>query len=166
MIDVMEATLLYDKAILRRAAYAYLRGKLGRGYWLSFGVVGFIALPAFALVGVAGWFIAVLATLCAIGVLFGFYGFWLARRGADAAFGKLQPPRAHVVLGDEAFTVTTNQGTSTLKWSVITELRRERDYTMLFYGEDSFSVLPASGAPAGFHDSLAARVRAAGGKVR
>ena len=52
------------------------------------------------------------------------------------------------------------------KVGAVNELWRAPEFTLVFFAEETFVVLPAAGAPAEFHDLFAERVRAAGGKVR
>ena len=161
----MEATLACDEAMMVRAARFYWRKKLGLSYAASILIV-IVAVPVIAASDWPQWIAGAAAAVAAIGVFVPLYGFVHAARLARANFRRLDPPRGHVVLGEEGFAMTTNLGTGKMKWSGVVQLWREPEYSLLFTAEDSFVVLPTAGAPAGFHEMLAERVRAAGGKVR
>jgi hypothetical protein len=148
-----------------RATLFYWRRKLGRDY-LGWTLGLLAAVVMLALLGVGGWFIAVLATLVGMSALLPIVGVYYARRAARESMRKLDPPRAEVALAEDGFTMTTSMGTSNLKWSAINEVWRAPEFTLVFFSADTFAVLPAAGAPARFLDTFAERVRAAGGKVR
>jgi hypothetical protein len=161
----IEATLHYDDGLMLRATLFYWRRKLGRDY-LGWTVGLLAAVVMLALLGVGGWFIAVLATLVGVSALLPIVGLYYARRAARDSMRKLDPPRAEVALAEDGFTMTTSMGTSNLKWSAINEVWRAPEFTLVFFSQDTFAVLPAAGAPARVLETFAERVRAAGGKVR
>jgi hypothetical protein len=161
----IEATLHYDDGLMLRATLFYWRRKLGRDY-LGWTIGLLAAVVILALLGVAGWFITVLATVVGVAMLVPIVGVYYARRAARESMRKLDPPRAQVALADDGFTMTTSMGTSNLKWSAVNEVWCAPEFTLVFFSEDTFAVLPAAGAPAQFLETFAERVRAAGGKVK
>jgi hypothetical protein len=161
----MEATLTCDEAMMVRAARFYWRKKLGLSYVVSI-VIVIASVPMAAATDWPQWIAGAVAAVAAIGVFVPLYGFVHAARLARANFRRLDPPLGHVVLDEDGVTMTTNIGTGKMKWSGVVQLWREPEFSLLFTAEDSFVVLPTAGAPAGFHEMLAERVRAAGGKVR
>jgi len=149
---------------MRQATRLYLRRKLGRGYFASV-VVLIVAVAVLAALGVEGWFVGVMATLCGLALLLPGVTLVYANRVARDSLLKLDPPSATLALGEEGFTMTSSQGTASMKWRAVTELWRAPGFALMFFAKESFVVLPAAGAPTRFHDLLAERVRAAGGKV-
>jgi hypothetical protein len=148
-----------------RATLLYWRKKLGRSF-VATTLVLVATIALFAVLGAEGWFLAVLVTLVVVAALLPLYALFYARRAARTSLRKLDPPSAQVELAPDGFTMTTSMGSSKMKWSAVNELWRAPEFTLVFFAEETFVVLPAAGAPAEFHDLFAERVRAAGGKVR
>ena len=159
-----EATLIYSKALLNQAVFAF--------WWRSVGVRFFVALLIAALglvalvaLGQASWLIGALATVLALGVAFAIFVYVIHYRRSLQKFRQMDKPEATFHAEESSFTMSSDIGTTTLQWSAVKELWQFPNVWLLLYSKAQFTTLPLACLPPDTQAYIVQRIREAGGKV-
>jgi hypothetical protein len=158
------ATLLYSEPLLRKVVFAFWRRTVGISFPIV--LVVFAALIALAASQYGmNWYLATLAALAVLGTLLIAAIFVIHYRHTMARFRKLKEPRATLTINGDQFTVTSDLGSSTMAWRVVSEVWCFPEFWLLMFSRAQFMTLPLEGLPVEMQNHIAERVEAAGGRV-
>jgi hypothetical protein len=140
---MLSVTLHYTPALVRRAAFAYVRRGLGRGGWVALAVsvatLGYLVLSerdswlAGAASGVGAAFFLFLVGL-----------YFLHYRQGMAKLARMGEPHAVLQLTDSNLVVASQAGSSSIPWGTFTDLWRFPDFWLLIVDKGQFMTLPLS----------------------
>jgi len=158
------ATLRYDEQLVRRAV---------RSFWLRSmswktpaSVAVLVALLAIRLAtGDRSWLVGLLGGVLALGVLMPAVVYWAHYRASMARFREMGSPVATLLAEETSFTLSSDVGSSILKWSAVTELWRFETFWLFLFSKAHFVTIPLDGMSAEMQSYVIDRVRAAQGKV-
>jgi hypothetical protein len=159
-----EATLIYSESLLREAVFGFWRRSIGTGFILMLVVLPMI-LGVLVVIGAPQWFLITLAVLfviaagLAVALYLGYY------RNSLRKFHKMEKPQATFSADESSFTMSSDAGTTTLRWSDVKELWQFPSVWLLLYSKTQFSTLPLACLSPDVQAFVRERVREAGGKV-
>ena len=159
-----EATLIFSKALLRRAVFAFWRRSVGVGLLVAL-LVAALSLGVLVAQGQASWIVGVLAIVLGLGIAFATAVYIRHYRNSLRKFREMGAPQAAFRADESSFTMSSGIGTATLQWSVVKELWQFPDVWLLLYSKAQFSVLPLACLSPEIQAYIVQRVRASGGKV-
>ncbi len=158
-------TLHYTESLMRRVVFAFWRRTVG----VLFPLV-LLAMAALIAIGASlygmNWYLVVLAAVVILGTLLVIAIFVTHYRHTLGRFRRLKSPSATLSVNRELFTVTSDLGSSTLKWHAVTELWRFPEFWLVMLSKAQFVTLPLSGIPAEMQQFIRERAQLAGGKVQ
>ena len=149
---------------MREAVLAFWRRTVGVGFVVALTLLaGSLGLLLWH--GDRSWFVGAIGAFLLFGLAFAALIYVVHLRGALARFRGMGSPIATMELTDEAFTVASGLGRSSLPWSAVAEVWRYRSFWLLLFSKSQFITLPLASLPADAQAFIVARVTAAGGKV-
>ena len=77
----------------------------------------------------------------------------------------MQPPEATLALSEDGFTLSSNAGSATLRWSAVSELWETPQFWLLFFSSAQFITLPIANVPGESLAAIKSSVVKSGGKV-
>jgi len=159
-----EATLIYSKALLNQAVFAFWRRSVGVGFFVAL-LIAAIGLIVLIALGQSSWIIGGLATVLVVGVAFAIVIFVVHYRRSLQKFRQMDKPQATFRADESSFTMSSDIGTTTLQWSAVKELWQFPSVWLLLYSKAQFTTLPLACLPPETQAHIVQCVRAAGGKV-
>jgi hypothetical protein len=159
-----QVTLCYDVHLLRRAVLRF--------WWRVVGIRLVIALvvTAAGLVvmvadGNTSWFVGVLATVLAFGVIFMVVLYVIHYRNALQILQKMGDPTGTLTASESSISLSSGAGSSTFPWSAVTELWQFPGFWLLFFSKSQFVTLPLANFTTEAKAFILERVQASGGKI-
>lgn len=138
---MLTATLNYTPALVKAAAFGYVRRGLGLGSAIAFAAViaGAVAL---ALSGPSAWETgAALGAACVlVFLLIGIY--LLHYRQGMAKLRRMGSHQATLEFSDASLKVSSGAGSSTLPWTTFSEVWRFPKFWLLIIGQGQYMTLP------------------------
>ena len=159
-----EATLIYSKALLRQAVFAFWRRSVGVGFIVAL-LVGALGLIVLIAQGVASWLAGALAAVLVLGIGFATAVYVVHYRKSLRKFRQMDKPRATFRADESSFTMSSDIGTTTLQWSAVKELWQFPSVWLLLYSKAQFSTLPLACLSPETQAYIVQRIRESGGKV-
>jgi hypothetical protein len=160
-----ETTLIYTEPLLRQAVFAFWRRSVGGvAYAVALGGVAF-GLGVLAGQGAASWLVGALGTVLVLGVALPAALYFVHYRNTLRKFLEMGSPRATFRADDSSFTMSSDIGTTTLKWSAVKEVWQFSGMWLLLYSKAQFSTLPLACMSPEMQAFVLQRVRASGGRV-
>src|SRR5262245_969518 len=159
-----EATLIYSKALLNQAVFAFWWRSVGVGFFVAL-LIAALGLVALVALGQASWVIGALATVLALGVAFAIFVYVVHYRRSLQKFRQMDKPEATFHAEESSFTMSSDIGTTTLQWSAVKELWQFPNVWLLLYSKAQFTTLPLACLPPDTQAYIVQRIREAGGKV-
>lgn len=159
-----EATLIYTKALLNQAVFAFWWRSVGVGFFVAL-LIAALGLVALVALGQASWLIGALATVLALGVVFAIFVYVVHYRRSLQKFRQMDKPEAKFHAEESSFTMSSDIGTTTLQWSAVKELWQFPNVWLLLYSKAQFTTLPLACLPPDTQAYIVQRIREAGGKV-
>jgi hypothetical protein len=158
------ATLRYDERLVSRAV---LRFWLRSMSWPTLVGVAIVvaALTTRLAVGDRSWVVGLLGGIALLGVVLPAAVYVIHYRNSMAKLRELGNPVATLLVEESSFTLSSDAGASTLKWSAVTELWRFDTFWLLLFSKAHFATIPLEGVSAEMQSYIAGRVDATGGKV-
>lgn len=157
-------TLNYTEPLVRAAVLAFWRRTVGTGFFVS--VVALAGSMAFlAWRGDRSWFVGALGGFLAFALISATAVYVVHLRGAMARFRGMGAPSATLAMDDDGFTMSSGLGSTTLKWSAITEVWRCPAFWLVLFSKSQFVTLPTDALTNEARTFLIGRVWSAGGKV-
>jgi hypothetical protein len=159
-----ETTLLYSKALLRQAVFAFWRRSVGLGFILMLVALA-ASLGVLVALGAASWLIGTLAAVVVIAAALAAALYVVHYRNSLRKFREMDKPRATFRADESSFTMSSDIGTTTLQWSAVKELWQFPSVWLLLYSKAQFSTLPLACLSPETQAYIVQRVRESGGKV-
>ena len=159
-----ETTLTYSERLIRHAVFAFWRRSVGVGFFVALLLIA-LGLVFYLERGEASWFVGVLGTVFAFGVLFVVAIYFIHYRNSLAKFRDMGGPNATFRADDSSFTISSGSGTATLQWAVVKELWQTPNAWLLLYSKAQFSTLPVACLSPELQSLILQRIQAAGGKI-
>jgi hypothetical protein len=159
-----EATLIYSKALLRHAVFAFWRRSVGISFFVAL-IVAALGLGVLVAQGVASWLVGALAAVLVLGIAFATVVYVVHYRRSLRKFLQMDEPRATFHADESSFTMSSDIGTTTLQWSAVKELWQFPSVWLLLYSKAQFSTLPLACLSPETQAYIVQRVRESGGKV-
>lgn len=157
-------TLRYNRELVRSGILTFFWRKLGARFFIAWVVMAAI-LGYFIVGGDRSWFVGSMATIL-VGLIALLAAVLMVQyRRSMARLRKMEPPHVTLALADDGFTLSSNLGSSTLRWPSITEVWVLPRYWMLFFSPGQYIMLPAGDVPADQLEFIRQHVRVAGGKI-
>lgn len=160
-----QATLHYSEALVRQAVRAAWLRLTGVGFLAAMLVIA-AAVVALLFQGNTSWLTGTLATVFAIGVVAAVALYTIPARDSLRKFREMESPVATFVADESTFTFSSEQGTTTVKWSVVTDVWRFKEFWLLSLSKSQFITLPLADMPTEMQAYVLERTQAAGGKER
>jgi hypothetical protein len=159
-----EATLVYSKALLRQAVFAFWRRSVGVGFFVAL-LVAALGLGVLVAQGMASWMVSTLAAVLVLGIAFATVVYVVHYRNSLRKFHQMDKPQATFCADESSFTISSDIGPTTLQWSAVKELWQFPSVWLLLYSKAQFSTLPLACLPPETQAYIVQRVRESGGKV-
>ena len=159
-----EATLIYSKALLRHAVFAFWRRSVGISFFVAL-LVAALGLGVLVAQGVASWLVGALAAVLVLGIAYATAVYVVHYRKSLRKFLQMDEPRATFHADESSFTMSSDIGTTTLQWSAVKELWQFPSVWLLLYSKAQFSTLPLACLSPETQAYIVQRVRESGGKV-
>lgn len=153
----LEATLFYSEPLLRRVVFAFWRRTVGIGLPLVLVGLG-ISIAVGAYFYGMNWFLALVASLVILGTLLIVAIFITHYRHTLARFRRLKAPTATLVADCEQLTVTSDLGSSTIAWRVISEVWQFPEFWLVMFSRSQFMTLPLEGLSSELREFILERV--------
>jgi uncharacterized membrane protein (DUF485 family) len=160
-----QVTLHYDEQLLRRAV---------RSFWLRTIGLPFIVLIALAAVflvarifsGDRSWLVGVLAAILAMCIAMAIAVYVAHYRQSMKKFRAMQVPEATLSASEDSFTVASELGSSTLRWSSVTEVWQYPTFWLVFFSKAQYITLPLADIAPEARTFILGRIQDSGGKIR
>jgi ABC-type Co2+ transport system permease subunit len=158
------ATLKYDERLVNRAVRSYWRRSLGLSV-----LVGVPLICVFLAIQVASgdrsWYTGLLAGAAILGVGMPILVYWVHYRNSMAKLRDMKQPVATLVADEESFTLTSDHGSSTLKWEAIKEIWGFQGFWLLLFSKAHFATIPLEGLSEEMRAYILEKVKRSGGRV-
>ena len=158
------ATLTYTEPVVARAVTLYWRRSMGIRLAVAV-LITIAALLWFVTNGDRTWVVGLLGAVVALGVLFPVLVYFVHYRNSMGKFREMENPVADFIVDDDAFTLTSDRGTTTLKWNAIREVWRYDFLWLLLFSRAQFVTVPLDGLSDQMRVFILERIKAAGGKI-
>lgn len=159
-----EATLIYDRPLLKRAVLAFWKRSVGLGVFIALALVGF-GLVSLLQRGDASWVVGALATCAALAIVFVIALYVVHYRNVMCKLRDMGKPQAQFRAEESSFTFTSGVGTSTMRWSMVTEVWCFPDFWLMLFSKAHFVTIPLASLAPEMQAFVIERVRASGGKI-
>ena len=158
------ATLKFTEQLVERAVrHFWLRTM---GYGELFIIILMAALLAWRLAdGDRSWMVGVLVTLLFLSIAIPLAIYFGHYRNSLGKFRALKQPVAEFVADDDGFSLTSDLGSTTLKWGAVTEIWRFDSLWLMLFSKSQFVTIPLEDFPEPMRNFVLERVGTAGGKV-
>ena len=158
------ATLNYTERLVEKAVRLFWLRTVGYGELVA--VVVMTAVLAWRLIeGDRSWFVGVLATLVFLSIAIPLAIYFGHYRNSLGEFREMKQPIAEFVVDEDAFTLSSDLGATTLKWCAVTEVWRFESLWLLLFSKSQFVTIPLDGLPESMREFVLEKVRASGGKI-
>lgn len=158
------ATLRYTEHLVAQAVRSYWRRTVGFG--MPMAVALMIAFLAWRVVdGDHSWLVGFLGAVGLLGVLMPVAIYVVHYRNSMSKFRAMAEPVAEFIADEDVFTLSSDCGTTTLKWAAVTEVWRFESLWLLLFSKAQFVTLPLEGVPEQMRSFVLERVRASGGRI-
>jgi hypothetical protein len=158
------ATLMYTEKLVADAVRSFWLRAVGYG-----GAVAIVLMLAFLAWRIAdgdsSWVVGVVALGLLISIAMPIALYVVHYRNSMGKLREMKQPVAELVADDEAITLSSDLGSSTLKWQGVTEVWRFRSFWLLLISKSQFVTIPLDGIPESMQSFVLDRVKAAGGKI-
>lgn len=115
--------------------------------------------------GDSSWFVGVLASVLALGIIFMVALYLIHYRNALHKLEAMGRPQATLDVTETSLSLSSGAGTATLPWSAVTELWQFKSCWLLLFSKSQFVTLPLADMTPEAKTFILARIRASGGKV-
>ena len=157
-------TLRYTERLVAQAVRAFWRKSIGPGLMVAVGLM--IVLLVWLLVaGERSWILGLTAAVVLLGIAMPIAVYFVQYRNSMGKFREMSQPVAELVVADDTFTLSSDRGTTSLKWNTVTEVWRYESLWLLLFSKAQFVTLPLQDVPAEMQAFILDRVTASGGKI-
>ena len=140
------ATLNYTERLVEKAVRLFWLRTVGYGELVA--VVVMTTVLAWRLMeGDRSWFVGVLATLVFLSIAIPLAIYFGHYRNSLGKFREMKLPIAEFVVDEDALTLSSDLGATTLKWAAVTEVWRFETLWLLLFSKSQFVTIPLDGLP-------------------
>jgi len=158
------ATLRYTERLVVQAVHAYWRKTIG--YGLPVAVALLIVFLVWRLMdGDHSWIVGLVAAVILLGGIMSVAVYVVQYRNSMSKLREMSQPVAEFVADADTFTITSDLGTSSLKWGAVKEIWRFESLWLLLFSKAQFVTLPLEDVPGPMQAFILDRVKASGGKI-
>jgi len=158
------ATLRYTERLVAQAVRAFWRKTIGSGLLVAIALM--IVFLVWLLVdGDRSWVVGLTAAVVLLGVVLPVAVYLVHYRNSMRKFREMSPPVAEFVADDDTFTLSSDRGTTSLKWNAVTEVWRFESLWLLLFSKAQFVTLPLEDVPGPMQAFILDRVTSSGGKI-
>lgn len=157
-------SLAFTEPLVRAAVLAFWKRTVGVGYVVALVVLA-ASLGVTVWFGDRSWIVGALAACLVFGIVFVALIYIVHLRRGLAVLRAMQDPVATLQLDDDALTVTSELGSTSLRWSAVSEVWRFPAFWLVLVSKSQFMTLPIESVSPEVRAFLVARVEAAGGRV-
>jgi hypothetical protein len=91
--------------------------------------------------------------------------YWVHYRNSMAKFRDMKEPVATFLADEDSFTLTSDYGSSTLKWKAIKEVWEFEGFWLLLFSKANFATIPLDGVSDEMRSYVLERVKRNGGSA-
>ncbi|WP_426342154.1 YcxB family protein [Pseudoduganella sp. S-14] len=159
-----QATLTYDKQLLRRAVLAFWRRSVGISLplALSFATIAFVWL---LVEGESSWFVGALGAALAFAFAIVLAIYVVHYRNVMEKLHDMGRPQALFIAEASTFSVSSGIGSSTMQWSSVVEIWCFPGFWLLLFSKAQFMTLPLETVSPEMQVFVLRSVQASGGKA-
>lgn len=160
----MQIKLHYTESLIRSAVVAFWWRTVGWKFLLAF----FMLAGGVAYLLVAGdrsRFVGALGAVLGLALALVTVLYLMHFRGSLARFRRMGSKEATLVAESDMLVLTSDVGSSELRWSAVGEIWRFEKFWLLFFSRAQFVTLPLADLDAGAKEFIEERVRKHGGTV-
>jgi hypothetical protein len=157
-------TLRYTEALVAQAVRHYWRRTVGYGIFVAVALL--IAFLIWRIAdGDRSWIVGLAAAVVLFGVLMPITVYVVHYRNSMNKFREMSEPIAEMVAADDEFTLSSDRGTTSLKWALVKEVWRFETIWLLLFSKAQFVTLPVKDVPESMQLFILDRIKATGGKI-
>jgi hypothetical protein len=157
-------TLRYTERLVAQAVRAFWRKTVGFGLLVA--VTLMIAFLVWRLVdGDRSWIVGLTGAVILLGVVMPAAVYVVHYRNSMGKFREMSQPVAEFVPDEDTFTLSSDRGTTSLKWNAVTEVWRFESLWLLLFSKAQFVTLPLEDVPGPMQAFILERVKTSGGKI-
>jgi len=158
------ATLKYSERLVAQAVRLYWRKTVGFGLLVAVTIM--IAFLGWRLVdGDRSWVVGLGAAVVLLGVFMPVTVYVVHYRNSISKFREMSQPVAELVADEDTITISSDLGSSSLKWELVKEVWRFETLWLLLFSKSQFVTLPLEDLPGPLQAFILDRVKSAGGKI-
>jgi hypothetical protein len=159
-----QTTLTYSQSLIRQAVWGFWRRVVGLRF--AFALALAAASLAFLLLdGDRSWFVGVIATALAFGILFVVALFFIHDRNSAHKLRAMGNGQAELTATPSTLSFSSAAGTSSIPWASVREIWQFQTFWLLLFSKAHFSTLPLADVSPELQEFILERVRATGGKI-
>jgi hypothetical protein len=153
---IHRATLTYSAELVQRAAFSFwLRGI---GWKALLTMVALMAVLAWEIhSGNRSWMVGAFGTLLLVGVGMVMVIFFGHLRHSLDNFRKLKVPKATFVVEDDGFSLTSEMGSSTMRWDAVYAIWKFDGFWLMLFSRNQFVTLPLADIPEQMREFILSR---------
>jgi len=157
-------TLRYTEALVAQAVRHYWRRTVGFGIFVAVALM--IAFLIWRIAdGDRSWIVGLAAAVILFGVLMPITVYLVHYRNSISKFREMLEPTAEMVADEDVFTLSSDRGTTSLKWGSVKEVWRFETLWLLLFSKAQFVTLPLKDVPESMQAFILDRIKATGGKI-
>ncbi len=157
-------TLEYSEPLVRAAVFAFWRRSVGVGFFIALSLIIF-SLSFLIWHGDRSWVVGALGAVFLLALTFAFLVYFVHLRNSLAKFRAMGAPVATLSFDDASFTMSSGLGSTSLRWSAVTELWRYPSFWLLLFSKAQFVTIPLATVSPEARAFMLSRVAAVGGKI-
>lgn len=159
-----QATLAYDKTLMRRAAFAFVWHTCGLAFLITVVLIT-ISLAWLLALGDRSWHIGCLATSLVFALATVAALYFSHYQNGMTKLRDMGMPLVGLIVEDSSFSITTGTARTTLRWSTVTAVWRFPGFWLMCFSKLQFFTVPIASLSPEMRTFMLLRVRASGGKV-
>jgi hypothetical protein len=157
-------TLRYTERLIAQAVRLYWRKTVGLGLFVAVGLM--IAFLAWRIIdGDRSWVVGLVGAVVLLGVFMPLAVYAVHYRNSMGKFREMSQPVAELVAGQDAITISSDRGSSSLRWELVKEVWCFESLWLLLFSKSQFVTLPLENLPGPMQAFILERIKATGGKI-
>ena len=157
-------TLRYTEQLVAQAVRHYWRRTVGVGFLVAVALmIGFLIW--LLVEGDRSWVVGLVAAVVLLGVLMPVAVYVVHYRNSLGKFREMSEPVAELVADQNGITMSSDRGSSSLKWELVKEVWRFDTLWLLLFSKAQFVTLPLADLPGPMQAFILERVKESGGRI-
>ncbi|MDJ0721677.1 MAG: YcxB family protein [Desulfobacterales bacterium] len=139
-------TLTYSEDLIKETVRAYWWKKIG--FLFIFALLVLTAFLTYLLLrGDRSWLVGAIGCIVVLGVAVIVGSYLVYLRHAKLRFERMEKPEATLEIENDSFTISSDFGASTIKWSTIAEVQQTSNAWLVYFSETETMTLPLKTIP-------------------